>query len=461
MLDGGQSFGSQTSVSQAIRSLLNDDASRRVALELRSQLAAIGVGSTDRIIIDGLPPGASLTAGQCKAGRSWTILPHEMDEVDFVAAQADGQTHTLDVYVLTPDPMDCDLAKTKGQIQISVTTPLAAQPEASSAQPSAANGDSSIELPDNVIRLPGEHPARAARAGVAAGDRGERRDTYRRRAVHRGRADRMAGRNHAAGIGGGSAHPHPASGPVGGDRKPAGDRRADADGGARGQVAGRDRAPGCGCRSPADQPAQGTNGIGRGALARQAGRPPRPRRNAVARHRCLARRRAPALARRAVRDPGRSPRRVGSGGRASPGRCPLRVADRRSPSRGRRARELAGRAGGLPQRRRGRMEGRTGAAGRRRRGPPQCPTRRGNARRRGALARRGRATAGGEQRCRHRRSHGGDRGPAAQRVFRAHGRGRSQALAGVSRAPGDPGSNLADQGRRTSRGGRRVAGQDR
>ncbi len=161
MLDGGQSFGSQTSVSQAIRSLLNDDASRRVALELRSQLAAIGVGNTDRIIIDGLPPGASLTAGQCKAGRSWTVLPHEMDEVDFVAAQADGQTHTLEVYVLTPDPMDCDLAKTKGQIQISVTTPLAAQPEASNAQPAAANGDSPIELPDNVIRLPGEHPAAA------------------------------------------------------------------------------------------------------------------------------------------------------------------------------------------------------------------------------------------------------------------------------------------------------------
>src|SRR5215475_3757898 len=131
MLDGDRPFGSQTSVSQAIRSLMNDDASRRVALGLRSQLAAIGVGSTDRIIIDGLPPGASLTAGQCKAGRSWTVLPHEMDNADFVAAQADGQTHTLAVYVLTPDPIDCDLAKTKGQIQITVTTPLAAQPEPS------------------------------------------------------------------------------------------------------------------------------------------------------------------------------------------------------------------------------------------------------------------------------------------------------------------------------------------
>ena len=62
MLDGGQSFESQTSVSQAIRSLLNDDASRRVPLNLRAQLAEIGVESTERVIIDGLPPGGSLSS---------------------------------------------------------------------------------------------------------------------------------------------------------------------------------------------------------------------------------------------------------------------------------------------------------------------------------------------------------------------------------------------------------------
>ena len=63
MLDGGQSSGSQTSVSQAIRSLLNDDGARRVPLNLRTQLAEIGVESTERVIVDGLPPGASLTKG--------------------------------------------------------------------------------------------------------------------------------------------------------------------------------------------------------------------------------------------------------------------------------------------------------------------------------------------------------------------------------------------------------------
>jgi hypothetical protein len=160
MLDGGQSFESQTSVSQAIRSLLNDDASRRVPLNLRAQLAEIGVESTERVIIDGLPPGGSLTKGQCKSGRSWTMLPHELDEVDFVAAQADGQTHTLAVYVLTPDPVDPDLAKTKGQVQITITTPLAAQPENAPAAAANAAGD----LPDNVIRLPGDLSAAAPHA---------------------------------------------------------------------------------------------------------------------------------------------------------------------------------------------------------------------------------------------------------------------------------------------------------
>src|SRR5262249_4029271 len=106
---------------------------------------------TERIIVDGMPPGASLTKGQCKAGRSWTILPHEMDDVDFVAAQADGQNHTLAVFVLTPDPVDVDLAKTKGQIQITITTPLAAQPEAV-----APANVAPVDLPDNVIRLPGD-----------------------------------------------------------------------------------------------------------------------------------------------------------------------------------------------------------------------------------------------------------------------------------------------------------------
>lgn len=153
MLNGGRPSGSQAPISQAIRSLLNGDTARRVPIDLRAVLAPIGVGSGDRILIDGLPPGASLTAGQCKAGRSWTVLPHEMDEVAFLAGETNGATHTLEVFVLTPDPIDCDLAKTKGHLQISVTAPLV-EPEP--AEPPAANGLSPVDLPDNVIRLPGD-----------------------------------------------------------------------------------------------------------------------------------------------------------------------------------------------------------------------------------------------------------------------------------------------------------------
>src|SRR5262249_13014539 len=96
---------------------------------------------------------ASLTRGQCKTGRGWTILPNEMDDIDFVPAQADGQTYTLSVYVLTPDPIDEDLAKTKAQIQITVTAPTA--PVEASA-PVPGSGDAENDLPDNVIRLTGD-----------------------------------------------------------------------------------------------------------------------------------------------------------------------------------------------------------------------------------------------------------------------------------------------------------------
>src|SRR5262249_37516215 len=91
-------------------------------------------------------------------GRGWTVLPNEMNDVDFVPAQADGQTYMLSVYVLTPDPIDEDLAKTKAQIQISVTAPTA---PAEASAPVPASGDA--DLPDNVIRLTGDAGGAALR----------------------------------------------------------------------------------------------------------------------------------------------------------------------------------------------------------------------------------------------------------------------------------------------------------
>jgi hypothetical protein len=95
-------------------------------LDLQQKLVQCGLAETDRIIIDGLPPGASLTRGRRNVDRSWTVQPDEVLGLCYVSPTADGQSYTLSVCVLTPDPQDHGLAKTKAQFTLPVTAPLAA-----------------------------------------------------------------------------------------------------------------------------------------------------------------------------------------------------------------------------------------------------------------------------------------------------------------------------------------------
>src|SRR5262245_49518969 len=95
-------------------------------LDLQQKLQQCGLAETDRIIIDGLPPGASLTRGRRNVDRSWTLQPDEAFGLCYVSPAADGQSYTLSVCVLTPDPRDHGLAKTKAQFTVPVTAPLPA-----------------------------------------------------------------------------------------------------------------------------------------------------------------------------------------------------------------------------------------------------------------------------------------------------------------------------------------------
>src|SRR5262245_17684418 len=90
------------------------------------QLMQCGLAATDSIIIDGLPPGASLTRGRRNVDRSWTLQPDEVFGLCYVSPAADGQSYTLSICVLTPDPQDHGLAKTKAQFTLPVTAPLPA-----------------------------------------------------------------------------------------------------------------------------------------------------------------------------------------------------------------------------------------------------------------------------------------------------------------------------------------------
>jgi hypothetical protein len=125
-------------------------------LNLRSQLGRFGIGSDDLIVIDGMPEDAALTAGAKKPDGSWGLREADLDAC-FMPLYGNGETYTLRVCVLTPDPTDHGLAKTKGKSEIKVEVPLTPLPILDTFDeapvPAAA--------PDVVIQLPADPKLKA------------------------------------------------------------------------------------------------------------------------------------------------------------------------------------------------------------------------------------------------------------------------------------------------------------
>ncbi len=97
-------------------------------LNLRSHLGKFGIGNDDLVIIEGLPEGADLTVGICKPDGSWSVRGSEIDNAAFIPLYENGETYTLKVCLLTPDPSDHGLPKTKGKAQFPLAVPLAPLP---------------------------------------------------------------------------------------------------------------------------------------------------------------------------------------------------------------------------------------------------------------------------------------------------------------------------------------------
>ncbi len=97
-------------------------------LNLRSHLGKFGIGNDDLVIIEGLPEGADLTVGICKPDGSWSVRGSEVDNAAFIPLYENGETYTLKVCLLTPDPSDHGLPKTKGKAQFPLAVPLAPLP---------------------------------------------------------------------------------------------------------------------------------------------------------------------------------------------------------------------------------------------------------------------------------------------------------------------------------------------
>ena len=97
-------------------------------LNLRSHLGKFGIGADDLVVIEGLPEGADLTIGVCKPDGSWSVRAAELDNAAFIPLYENGESYTVKVCLLTPDPSDHGLPKMKGKAQFYLSVPLAPLP---------------------------------------------------------------------------------------------------------------------------------------------------------------------------------------------------------------------------------------------------------------------------------------------------------------------------------------------
>ena len=132
-------------------------------LNLRSHLGKFGIGGDDLVIIEGLPEGADLTVGICKPDGSWSLQAAEIDNAAFIPLYENGETYTLKVCLLTPDPSDHGLPKTKGKAQYPLAVPLAALPVLEAFEEVAPKKSTAV-APDTVIHLSADPALKTAPA---------------------------------------------------------------------------------------------------------------------------------------------------------------------------------------------------------------------------------------------------------------------------------------------------------
>jgi len=135
-------------------------------LNLRSHVGKFGIGGDDLIVIEGLPENAELTAGVCKPDGSWSLRAADVDNAAFIPLYENGETHTLKICLLTPDPGDHGLPKTKGKVQIPLAVPLAALPVLEAFEDVTPNRRTAIAAADNVILLPADPALKAIPAAA-------------------------------------------------------------------------------------------------------------------------------------------------------------------------------------------------------------------------------------------------------------------------------------------------------
>ena len=106
-----------------------------IPLNIQEELAKRGVKGKMSLIVEGMPVGASLTAGTNNWDNTWSLVVSDLHDLHFVPSpDADG-VHTLSIRVLRYDSDGYDVAATAALFELEVDCTTTHQAEI--AQPLA------------------------------------------------------------------------------------------------------------------------------------------------------------------------------------------------------------------------------------------------------------------------------------------------------------------------------------
>lgn len=109
------------SASHAVQAVTQgEDGRRRIALELGSILAELGVVDGVYLVVEDVPHDVRLSAGRSNGNETWSIGPGELDKLHAVVPSARSAVFALRVRVLCPDPHGYEYASTVAHFEIVV-----------------------------------------------------------------------------------------------------------------------------------------------------------------------------------------------------------------------------------------------------------------------------------------------------------------------------------------------------
>src|SRR5262245_10318122 len=83
-----------------------------IRLDLHPALAVLGYYDGVYVVISDLPADARLSAGRSNTNGTWSLLPHELEDLSVILPQGGKSELFLTVSIATPDPDGYEFAST-------------------------------------------------------------------------------------------------------------------------------------------------------------------------------------------------------------------------------------------------------------------------------------------------------------------------------------------------------------